>query len=92
MAVLWVVNTCSLVKFTDVSEVLADFIITHLPDEGSSKYLRNADKFLPDYTALQPTRQPSAYSPPWEPKILQTRSALKQITEVGSLFTDILKL
>jgi hypothetical protein len=27
-------------------------------------------KLLPDYTALQPRRQPSSYSPPWEPQIL----------------------
>jgi hypothetical protein len=41
MAVLWVVAPCSLVKFTDISEVLAASIIravTHLPDDGG-KYL-----------------------------------------------------
>jgi hypothetical protein len=26
--------------------------------------------YLPDYTVLQPRRQPSSYSPPWEPQIL----------------------
>jgi hypothetical protein len=25
---------------------------------------------MPDYTVLQPRRQPSSYSPPWEPQIL----------------------
>jgi hypothetical protein len=30
----------------------------------------NECKLLPDYTALQPRRQPSSYSPPWEPQIL----------------------
>jgi hypothetical protein len=27
-------------------------------------------KLLPDYTALQPRRQPTSYSPPWKPQIL----------------------
>jgi hypothetical protein len=27
-------------------------------------------KLLPDYTVLQPRRQPSSYSPPWDPQIL----------------------
>jgi hypothetical protein len=35
-----------------------------------SKDLWNVGKLLPDYTALQPRRQPSLYSPPWEPQIL----------------------
>jgi hypothetical protein len=39
------------------------------PDDGGSKDLRNVGKLLPDYTALQPRRQPSSYSPPWEPQI-----------------------
>jgi hypothetical protein len=30
--------------------------------------LWNAGKLLPDYTALQPRRQPPSYSPPWEPQ------------------------
>jgi hypothetical protein len=40
------------------------------PDDGGSKYLWNISKHLPDYTALQPRRQPSSYSPLWEPQIL----------------------
>jgi hypothetical protein len=36
----------------------------------SNEYLWNVGKLLPDYTALQPIRQPSSYSPPWEPQIL----------------------
>jgi hypothetical protein len=40
------------------------------PDDGGSKDLWNVGKLLPDYTALQPRRQPSSYSPPWEPQIL----------------------
>jgi hypothetical protein len=31
----------------------------HRPDDGSSKHLWNVGKLLPDYTALQPRRQPS---------------------------------
>jgi hypothetical protein len=44
--------------------------LTHRPDDGGSKDLWNVGKRLPDYTALQPRRQPSSYSPPWEPQIL----------------------
>jgi hypothetical protein len=40
------------------------------PDNGGSKDLWNVGKLLPDYTALQPRRQQSSYSPPWEPQIL----------------------
>jgi hypothetical protein len=53
---------------THVSELLAASIIRAMiyrPDDGGSKHLRNAGKLLlPDYTALQPKRQPSSYSPP----------------------------
>jgi hypothetical protein len=41
------------------------------PDEGSSRYLWNVGKLLPDYSALQPRRQSSSYSLPWEHPILQ---------------------
>jgi hypothetical protein len=58
MAVFWVVAPCSLV------------VRAMSPDDGGSKYLRNIGKLLPDYTALQPRRQPSSYSPPWEPQIV----------------------
>jgi hypothetical protein len=44
--------------------------LTHRPDDGGSKDLWNVGTLLPDYTALQPRRQPSSYSPPWEPQIL----------------------
>jgi hypothetical protein len=37
--------------------------------EGGSKHLRNVGKFLPDYTAQHPRKQPSPYSPLWEPEI-----------------------
>jgi hypothetical protein len=52
-------------------DVLAAFTIrAHRPDDGGSKYLWNVGKLLPDYTVLQPRRQQSSYSPPWEPQIL----------------------
>jgi hypothetical protein len=41
-----------------------------MSDDGGSKDLWNVGKLLPDYTVLQPRRQPSSYSPPWEPQIL----------------------
>jgi hypothetical protein len=40
------------------------------PDDGGSKYLWKVCKLLQDYTVLQPRRQPSSYSPPWEPQIV----------------------
>jgi hypothetical protein len=72
MTVFWVVAPCSLV------EVFQRFrgpcsgwwVVTHRPDDGGSKDLWNVGKLLPDYTALQPRRKPSSYSPPWEPQIL----------------------
>jgi hypothetical protein len=57
MAVFWIVAPCSLVG-------------DHRPDDGGSKHLWNVGKLLSDYTVLQPRRQPSSYSPPWEPQIL----------------------
>jgi hypothetical protein len=41
-----------------------------MSDAGGSKDLWNVGKLLPDYMELQPRRQPSSYSPPWEPQIL----------------------
>jgi hypothetical protein len=38
----------------------------HRPHDGDSKDLWNVGKLLPDYTALQPRRQPSSYSTPCE--------------------------
>jgi hypothetical protein len=46
-------------KFTDVSEVLADSIISAM-----SKPHGHVGKYLPDKTLQQPRRQPSSYSPP----------------------------
>jgi hypothetical protein len=44
--------------------------MTHRPGDGGSKDLWNVGKLLPDFTALQSRRQPSSYSPPWEPQFL----------------------
>jgi hypothetical protein len=54
MAVFWVVAHRNLVEFY---QHLGG---TH-PDDRGSKYLSNVGKLLPDYTALQPRRQPSYY-------------------------------
>jgi hypothetical protein len=57
--VFWDVAPCSLI------EVYQRFrgtycIHHHSPDDGGSKHLRNVGKFLPDYTAQHPRRQPSS--------------------------------
>jgi hypothetical protein len=43
----------------------------NLVEVGGSKHLWNVGKLLPDYRAQHPRRQPSSYSPPWEPEISQ---------------------
>jgi hypothetical protein len=53
--------------------------LTYRPDDGGSKDLWNAGKFLPDYTALQPRRQPSSYSRPWQRQILRSDICRKLI-------------
>jgi hypothetical protein len=69
MAVFWVAAPRSLV------EVYQRFRGTYCfrregDGDGDSKDLWNVGKRLPDYTPLQPKRQPSSYSPPWAPQIL----------------------
>jgi hypothetical protein len=54
MAVFWVVALYSLV------EVYRRFKGPCQGDDGGSKDLLNFSKLLPDYTALQPRRQPSS--------------------------------
>jgi hypothetical protein len=44
--------------------------------EAVSTYLWNVGKLLPDYTALETRRQPSSYSPPWEPEIQRESKSL----------------
>jgi hypothetical protein len=46
------------------------------PDDGGSTDLWNVGKLIPVYTALQPRRQPSSYSPPWEPHVVLNWTAV----------------
>jgi hypothetical protein len=72
MAVLWVVEPCSLVEV--YQRIRGPCCLHHQGDrrdDGGSKDLWNVGKLLPDYTVLQPRRQPSSYSSPWEPQILR---------------------
>jgi hypothetical protein len=46
--------------------------VTHHSGDGGSKYLWNISKLLPDYTALQPRRQPySILISPWTSLLMQ---------------------
>jgi hypothetical protein len=49
------------------------------PDDGGGRYLWNVGKLIPVYRALQPRRQPSSYSPPWEPQIVVFKEAVLKI-------------
>jgi hypothetical protein len=66
MAVFWVVARCNLV------EVYRRFSGACCPDDGGRKHLCNVGKLLPYYMVQQPRRQPSSYSPSWEPQISGT--------------------
>lgn len=47
---------CSQVKFTEFPHLLIAVVIrarNHRPDDGDSKYVRNVNKLLPDYTLQQ---------------------------------------
>lgn len=39
LAVFWVDALCTLVQFTDVSEMILAFVITHPPNDGGSSHL-----------------------------------------------------
>jgi hypothetical protein len=69
MAVFWVVAPCSLVEVYRRFRLFAASIIRAIALDGGSKHIWNVGKLLPDYTEQQPRRQPSSYSPPWEPEI-----------------------
>jgi hypothetical protein len=79
MAVFWVVEPCSIVEVYRRFRVLAASI--HRRDDGG-KYLWNVGKLLPYFTALQPRRQLSSYSPPWEPEILQCSITVSLVLHV----------
>jgi hypothetical protein len=75
MAVLWVVAQCSLIEI--YRRFRGAYFLHHRPDDGGSKELWNVGKLLPDYTTQQQRRQPSSYSPPWEPEFLLIKNCLK---------------
>jgi hypothetical protein len=54
----------------NILTLLLTWPFTYVSRGTISKYLWNVGKLLPEYTALQPRRQPSSYSPPWEPETL----------------------
>jgi hypothetical protein len=60
IAVFWVVAPCSLVEV--YQRFRSPCYLHHPgPDDGGCKDLWNGGKLLPDYTTLQPKRQPSSY-------------------------------
>jgi hypothetical protein len=63
-------NSGSITPYTETHPISLNCSSTHRPDDGGSKDLWNVGKFLPDYTALQPRRQPSSFSPLCEPQTL----------------------
>jgi hypothetical protein len=60
MAVFWVVAPCSLVEV--YQRFRGPCCLHHQGDPSFHPW--NVGKLLPDYTELQPRRQPSSYSPP----------------------------
>jgi hypothetical protein len=58
MAVFWVLAPCSLVEI--YQRLRGPWCPHHGPDDGGIKDLWDVGKLLPDYTALQPRRQPSS--------------------------------
>jgi hypothetical protein len=66
MTAFWGVALCNLVE---VYRRFRGACCLHRPVDGGSKYLWNVGNLLPDYTAQQPRKQLSSYSPPWEPEI-----------------------
>jgi hypothetical protein len=50
--------------------------LTYRPDDGGSKHLWNVGKLIPVYKAQHPGRQPSSYTPPWQPQAIQKNMLL----------------
>jgi nitrate reductase NapE component len=67
MAVSWVVAPC---RLTWAYQPLVGPYCIHHQGVYRSTDLWNICKLTTVYTALQPRRRPSSYSPPWEPQIL----------------------
>jgi hypothetical protein len=66
MAVFWVVASSSL---AEVYWRVRSSCCLHQGVDGGSNNFWNVGKLLPDYISQHPRRQPSSYSPPWEPEI-----------------------
>jgi hypothetical protein len=49
------------------------------PEDGGSTDIRNVGKLVPVCTALQSRRQPSSYSPPWEPQVILNKREFKTL-------------
>jgi hypothetical protein len=62
---------CKTVYLPLVNPTVRTAQLTYRPIDRGIKHIRNISKRLLAYTALQPRRQSSSYSPPWEPEILQ---------------------
>jgi hypothetical protein len=60
-----------------------------LDDDGGSKDLWNVGKLLPDYTKQQPRRQPSSYSPPWEPQFKNVKCLKINIGHCGKVHLTV---
>jgi hypothetical protein len=86
MAVVWVVAPCSLVDV--YQRFRGPCFLHHQDDEISSPWF--VGKLLPDYTTLQPRRQPYSYSLLWEPQILLGKNRLVVYTiTVSSLYSFV---
>jgi hypothetical protein len=89
MAVFWVVAPCSMVEV--YHRFRGHRCVHHQgDDDGGSKDLSNVGELLPDYTAQQPRRQPSSYSPPWEHQILLVLKVLLLFTHWITKFIKII--
>jgi hypothetical protein len=64
---MWAVASCSPIEkdgsFKDA------YCLLYKDNYGCSKHLWSVGQFPPNYTAPYPRRQPSSYSPSWEPEI-----------------------
>jgi hypothetical protein len=74
---------------TRITKVLAaSSIRTISAEDGRNKHLWNVSK-LSDCTALLPGKQPSTYSPPWEPEILLQLNCFIQVRFLWYLITSL---
>jgi hypothetical protein len=85
MAVFWVVASCYVVEVYQRSR--GPCCLHHQGDSSLSD-----GKLLPDYTVLQPRRQLSLYSPPWEPEILHLERKLCDPTRASAMRSSACKL